>query len=102
MSIRKTYIRRKDICRVEFTVPSKVGKTAEVIQVLGDFNRWSYCTPPMKKTKDGRHVSVQELPLNKTYQFRYLVNGSVWMNDKEADQLIPSNEKQLFNSLIIL
>ena len=42
----------------------------------------------MKKLKSGEFTSLIELEQGKSYQFRYLVNGSEWQNDSEADQFV--------------
>ncbi len=37
----------------------------------------------------------------KEYQFKYLIDGDSWMNEKEADKLV-ANQFQTTNSVIIL
>ena len=44
---------------------------------------------PMKKTKGVWSVSL-DLETGKEYQFRYLIDGTNWENDPEADKFVPS------------
>ena len=44
----------------------------------------------MEKLKDGRFKTTLDLEKDREYQFRYLVNGSEWHNDWEADKYVPN------------
>ena len=44
----------------------------------------------MKKQKDGIFKAVVELEAGKEFQFRYLVDGQLWINDNAADKYIPT------------
>jgi hypothetical protein len=44
----------------------------------------------MKQGKDGRFSLTLELDKEREYQFRYLVNGTEWHNDWEADKYVPN------------
>jgi 1,4-alpha-glucan branching enzyme len=102
MSISKKYLKSKAVCRVKFSIPcDKVG-TAKIVQLLGDFNNWSYFEAPMKRTKNGNYCCTRELPARKEYQFRYFINGRLWMNDANADKLIHDSSNDLMNSLIVV
>ena len=88
MSILKKFQEAKGNYKVTFTYPANEG--VEVVQVLGDFNNWdSNKAPKLKKSKEGFAVSV-ELNAGNSYEFRYLINGSKWENEQNADFLVPS------------
>ena len=40
----------------------------------------------MKKFKNGSFSVAVDLEVGREYQFRYLVDGSTWKNDPEADR----------------
>ncbi len=61
----------------------------ESVQLIGDFNGWEEPIP-LKRLKDGRFSTLLELEKGRAYQFRYLVNGSEWHNDWQADQYVPN------------
>ena len=43
----------------------------------------------MKKQKDG-FKAVVELEAGKEFQFRYLVDDQLWLNDNAADKYMPT------------
>lgn len=92
MSIKKKYLNdyynRK--CRVIFILPKRIGKNAKKAHVVGEFNNWSYLATPMKKLKNGTFVVTIELPIGREYQFRYLLDNQVWINDLDADRFVPT------------
>ncbi len=102
MSVVKKYIDAKKVCRVRFTLPSDLGKSISRASVVGDFNNWDPIGNPMKMTKDGHFSLSIDLPIEKEYQFRYLLDGSKWVTDFEADGLssIPWSDEQ--NSVVRL
>jgi 1,4-alpha-glucan branching enzyme len=67
------------------------------IAVLGDFNGWQPET--MKKFKNGKHKLTVDLEPNREYQFRYLIDGTQWGNEAEADRH-QANEHGEENSVI--
>jgi 1,4-alpha-glucan branching enzyme len=70
--------------------------------LVGDFNNWKEDVTPMQKLKSGDFTVTLELSQNQSFQFRYLVNKSVWMNDEEADGYIPNafgEENSVVNTL---
>ncbi len=62
---------------------------ADHVHVAGDFNGWQ-ATTPMKRQKDGSWRATVELEPGRAYQFRYLVDGNVWVNDEAADEYVPN------------
>lgn len=86
--LKKQYLKTNDICKVTFYTPAAI--EAESICLVGDFNDWDEAATAMDKLKDGRFKVTLELEKDKEYQFRYLVNGTEWHNDWEADKYVPN------------
>jgi len=68
--------------RVTFAMPATLW--ADCIHVVGDFNGWDQQATPLRLTDAGWMATV-ELDAGATYAYRYLVNGSEWHNDWQAD-----------------
>ncbi len=79
MPIKKQYLKSKPECKITFVVPAK---DAGKVEVAGDFNNWK--TSSLKKYKNGNFKGQINLPVDKEYQFRYIVDGE-WVNETEAD-----------------
>ncbi len=79
MALTKQYLKSKPECKVTFNVPAKEAKTVEV---AGDFNNWK--STKLKKFKNGNFKAQINLPVEKEYQFKYIVDGE-WVNETEAD-----------------
>jgi 1,4-alpha-glucan branching enzyme len=86
--LKKQYSKSKPSCKVTFYTPAAI--EAETIYLVGDFNNWDEVATPMEKLKDGRFKTTLDLEKDNEYQFRYLVNGSEWHNDWEADKYVPN------------
>lgn len=86
--LKKQYYKTKDTCKVTFVANKAL--EAESVHLVGDFNQWSQEETPMKRQKDGSFTVTLQLERGKEYQFRYLVNGSEWHNDWQADKYVPS------------
>ena len=89
MSIEKKALKAKPVCKVKFSLSGDQYTSASSILLLGDFNNWQMGETPMKKTKGVWSVSL-DLETGKEYQFRYLIDGTNWENDPEADKFVPS------------
>lgn len=81
MAIKKQFIKSKPVCKVTFSVEAKEASTAAVI---GDFNNWNPDAGVLTKSKTGVFKGVFELEKDKSYEFKYLVDGA-YVNDQEAD-----------------
>ena len=86
--ISKSYSKNQTSCRVTFKVPK--GLEAESVIVLGDFNEWETTAHPLKVRKDGSWSTTSFMKADHEYRFRYLVDGEKWINDEEADELVPN------------
>ena len=86
--LKKRYLKGKDVVQVTFyTAPAL---DAKEVCLVGDFNEWDESATPMQALKDGRFKIVLELEPERDYEFRYLVDGSEWHNDWEADKYVPN------------
>jgi 1,4-alpha-glucan branching enzyme len=101
MSLRKQFYEKKPVCKVTFKLTADIANSADKVNLAGDFNNWDTNNIPMKKLKGGEYSVSLDLPKGKEYQFKYLLDGNSWLNEKEADKLV-SNEFQTENSVIIL
>lgn len=100
MSIEKKYVVDKGVCKVTFELPSSITETARTANVVGEFNNWDLNKHPMKKTKNGKFSLSLELSRNEEYEFRYLVNGTDWETNFEADALAPVPWGDEYNSVV--
>lgn len=91
MSLEKKFLKAKTVCKVKFSLSGDQYKSASSILLVGDFNNWQLGETPLKLTKTTGVWSVSlDLETGKSYQFRYLVDGTNWENDAEADSFIAS------------
>jgi 1,4-alpha-glucan branching enzyme len=86
--LKKEYPKNKPVCKVAFTLPETI--KAENARLVGDFNNWDANKTTMKKVAGGRFTVTLELKKGCEYQFRYLINGSEWYNDPQADKYVAS------------
>ncbi|RRS30344.1 MAG: hypothetical protein P794_07245 [Epsilonproteobacteria bacterium (ex Lamellibrachia satsuma)] len=56
----------------------------EYVEIIGSWNDWK--KEKMKQKKDGSFYITKVLPLDQMYEFKYLLNGSEWVNDVDAMQ----------------
>ncbi len=102
MIIKKKPAKNKDVCKVTFKVPRQASMGAQSIALVGDFNNWSTHDTLMKKLKSGEFKLELDLEANREYQFRYLIDDSIWENDWDADKYVRSDYGNCDNSVIIV
>jgi 1,4-alpha-glucan branching enzyme len=100
--IEKTYLKTKPECKVKFALPAEAIGDAKSVAVVGDFNNWDSTANPMKKQKSGIFVSTLNLGIETSYQFRYVLDGTEWLNDDMADAYVPSPISYDTNGVISL
>jgi 1,4-alpha-glucan branching enzyme len=94
--INKKFFKTKD--EVEVTFEVDVPAEYSTVAIVADFLNWK--PEPMKRmAKTSVYKFKTRLPKNGEFQFRYLLDGSTWSNDPQADQYI-SNSFGDDNSLI--
>ncbi|MFH1155239.1 MAG: isoamylase early set domain-containing protein [Pseudomonadota bacterium] len=102
MSIKKKYAKNKLSCKVTFCVFEEIGPETRQVHLIGDFNGWDICATPMKPRKGGSFSVTVDLEPKRTYQFRYLVNGSHWINDHGADDYVYCPFGRCDNCLVVV
>jgi len=85
MSIAKKFLKTKPVCKVKFSLSGNLYTSVDSIDVVGEFNDWKPGATSMKKSKTGEWSATIDIPAGKPYHFRYLINGTEWENDPEAD-----------------
>lgn len=102
MSIKKQFLKSKDAYKVTWSIDKKTAGKADSISLSGSFNNWSHDSDPFQKLKNGTFKLVMELPKGTEHEFRYLVNGTEWINEEQADGFtdnLTSNEQNCILSL---
>jgi 1,4-alpha-glucan branching enzyme len=100
--IKKKYTRDPGSCTVTFIIGLDQAAGHDSYQLVGDFNNWSKTDTPLKKKKDGTFEASLTLGSGREYQFRYLVDGSGWENDWNADKYVLNPYGNEENSVILI
>jgi 1,4-alpha-glucan branching enzyme len=75
--------------RVTFILSPEIW--ADSIALVGEFNGWDPHTLLLHQSHRDEGWSVTlELETNRSYRFRYLVDGSEWMDDDRCDGCEPN------------
>ena len=102
MSIQKEYLTDKGICRVTFSLPPDPDNSSKKVCIVGDFNNWDQKRLQFRKSEDGSFSVTLELKMGDEYEFRYLIDGTQWENDNEADKQVPSRYPDSQNSVVMI
>ena len=100
MSLKKQYLKSKPQCKVTFRLPKAAAPNAKTVHIVGEFNSWSTIKTPMKRLKSGEFTVVVPLEPGREYQFRYLIDQTLWENDWEADRYVKSDYGDCDNSVV--
>ena len=73
----------KDGVRVTFILPAE--KEIESVHIVDDFNAWNPEANPLIRNRTGTWQATLDLEPNREFQFRYLVNQSIWRDDDASD-----------------
>ncbi len=87
---KKQYLADNKTCKVSFSIDHGAAEAAESVSLVGEFNGWNDEANPMKRRKKGGFATAVKLPCGDSYQFRYVIDGSIWENDAEADGYVSS------------
>ena len=98
--IHKTFVQveGRKVARVSFILPHSLW--ADRICLVGDFNNWNPDAHPFQRNPEGDWVLTIDLEPGQSHQFRYLRDGSIWMNESAADAHVP-NDRGSENSVVI-
>jgi len=100
MAIKKQYLKSKPVCKVTFSVPADEAKN---VVVLGSFNEWNtQKATKLKKLKNGIFKGTVDLEKDNSYEFKYLVDGTSYINDEHADAYAWNDFAGAENSVINL
>ena len=102
MSVKKQYLKRKPVCKVTFRLNKKQAKSARTVHIVGEFNNWNVSSTPMKKVRKGAFHTVIDLEKGREYQFRYLLDGTNWVNDSDADRYVPTPYGDAENCVVVV
>ena len=80
--LSKRYFKTKNEVEVTFEVPPTAGETVEWVS---DATDWVPVEMPALNRGRGPFKLRVRLPKDRQIQFRYLVDGSRWINDDGAD-----------------
>ena len=75
-----------DQVRVTFQLPGTIW--AETVHLAGDFNGWNRTSHPLTRKSEEAWEITLLLQAGRSYQFRYLINGTHWQNDWKADRYV--------------
>jgi len=102
MSLTKKYLKNKPACKITFELPKEAAENAERVELVGDFNEWKAGVNPLIKDKNGNFSVTVELVAGQDYQFRYLIDGHIWINDWDADRYEFNPAGNCENSVVAL
>jgi 1,4-alpha-glucan branching enzyme len=85
--LKKTPIQGSD--RISVTFEIRPPADARTVYLAGDFNDWDPAATPMKRRKDGTWAATMRLARPRSYAYRFVVDGSHWLSDDQADSQAP-------------
>jgi 1,4-alpha-glucan branching enzyme len=98
--LKKQVLKSKPVCKVTFSLSKKQVPEAQTVHLVGEFNEWSETDTEMTRMKNGDFKVTLPLETGKQYQFRYLVDGTTWMNDDSADGFVKSGLGEEENCIV--
>lgn len=103
MSLKKQFLKSKPVCKVTFAMDKEAVSGASKVDLLGEFNNWNTAEPiAMKALKNGSFKVTIDLPAENEFQFKYLLDGEIWINDDSADKYVNSGLGAEENSVVVL
>ncbi len=102
MALTKRFLKSKPLCKVHFKLPKEAVDNAATVHLVGDFNNWEIGATPMKRNKDGSFAVQLDLDTGRDYEFRYVVDEIIWINDWEADRYEFNTVGNCENSVVVL
>jgi hypothetical protein len=83
--LKKRRSKKDNVVKVTFELPPETAR--ESVRLMADFDDWQG-SHELKRQKDGRWRATVSLPPGEAHEFRYLVDGSRWVNEPEADRFV--------------
>ncbi len=100
--LKKEFQPDRQVYKVTFTLPAVAAQGAGEVRLLGDFNNWNWEGGALMESDGQEYSAVLELAAGRDYHYRYLIDGSVWENDWDADCYLPSPFDGIYNSVVQL
>ena len=74
---------------------------AKSVALVGDFNSWDTGLTPLQKDASGLWLGEVEAPKTGNYQYKFIVDGSRWLEDPSNGMKVPDNYGGLNSVLAI-
>ena len=74
---------------------------AKSVSLVGDFNNWNIALTPLWKDASGLWLAEIEAPKRGNYQYKFIVNGTRWLEDPSNGMKVPDNYGGLNSVLAI-
>jgi len=74
---------------------------AKSVALVGDFNSWNTNLTPLRKDESGLWFAEVEAPTAGRYQYKFIVDGSRWLEDPSNGMKVPDNYGGLNSVLAI-
>lgn len=100
MALKKQYVKKNSMVKVTFRLPKAAAQGAKSVGLVGEFNDWNIYATPMDPLKDGSFKKVLELDPGRAYEYRYLIDETIWENDWDADRYVRSTFGNCDNSVV--
>lgn len=101
MPLAKKFDKTKSRCTVTFSLSVEAAGEPAKLFLAGDFNGWDPRAQAMRKT-GGMFRTSLELESGRQYQYRFVTDQGVWLNDTEADLYVYSAFADSDNSVAAL
>lgn len=95
--IYKTSSYKSDHVRVIFELPASLW--AEGVCLMADFNDWDPSATPLRQARDGIWRAEVDLPAQRRYEFRYLIDGR-WCTDYHADGFAANGQNSVVETTL--
>lgn len=99
--LKKQYSKTNASCKVTFSLPKEAAPNATEVKLLGEFNNWNIEAGTIMKAGKTEYTATLDLATGRSYEFRYLIDGTKWQNDYQADGYVPSTFG-VDNSVLVL
>jgi serine protease AprX len=74
---------------------------AQSVSLVGDFNGWDMASTLLRKDESGLWLAEVEAPKAGNYQYKFIVDGSRWLEDPSNGMKVPDNYGGLNSVLAI-
>ncbi len=74
---------------------------ATSVALVGDFNNWNTALTPLRKDDSGLWLAEVDAPQAGNYQYKFIVDGSRWLEDPSNGMKVPDNYGGLNSVLAI-